>query len=598
MHLIDTQTLQLLTVTGEHDVKYAILSHRWEGDEVLYDDMKDLSSCHKAGVGKLKAFCKLARQLNHQYVWMDTCCIDKRSSAELSEAINSMYSYYERAEACIAYLSDVHAVKGADTFEKSLRCSVWFTRCWTLQELLAPRDVAFYNSRWEILGKKAELAPLISDIARIDISALEGIELSDFSIAERMAWASHRHATRPEDVAYSLMGIFDVNMPMLYGEGHRAFTRLQEEILRYSDDETIFAWTASSGESSVDSRSGLLAASPTDFQHCRHLKPSRLFERTETLMLTSRGLAASFSVAATQCGDGSSLYVAFLNASFRIPGESEQFLGIFLRQVGLDEHDFERVPMHADSCVTHCWKGSHLQVSSMQPSTVRVHVRHRGKKKELRPQLAYGFDLGKTIRQTSTGWSSMFSGNITLDGQQVKLAPDANWAYCDDIAKLVVRLPPRLGGPVCNIAIDGAIKDIAFIQLGLSWDGAPICIIVDNFAVADRDSYPDSYITSTALALESFDAAHYNAVPWTENQKVWRDHYVAFKMLPDQVYTGIFALRVELNEAIKWLCLQPDLTTGRFKNRANWIVKLTPYEKDHQKIWTFELEASSKIVLY
>ena len=146
MHLINTQTPQLEAVTGENDVEYAILSHRWGNDEVFYDDMNDLSSCHKVGLDKLKGFCKLAKELDYQYVWMDTCCIDKRSSAELSEAINSMYRYYESAKACIAYLSNVHNVREDADFEQSFRHSVWFTRCWTLQELLAPRDVTFYNA--------------------------------------------------------------------------------------------------------------------------------------------------------------------------------------------------------------------------------------------------------------------------------------------------------------------------------------------------------------------------------------------------------------------------------------------------------------------
>ena len=127
----------------------------------------------------------------------------------------------------------------------------------------------------------------------MNASALRGTPLSDFSIAQRMAWASYRHATRPEDVAYSLMGIFDVNMPMLYGEGNRAFTRLQEETLRFSDDETIFAWQPIYG-GTVIGRSGLLAVSPFDFQNCQYLVPSRLHEKSDTFTLTSRGLTGTF----------------------------------------------------------------------------------------------------------------------------------------------------------------------------------------------------------------------------------------------------------------------------------------------------------------
>lgn len=108
MHLINTETLQLKSFVSESDVKYAILSHRWQSEEVLHDDIQDLSSCRKSGINKIKAFCGLAQGLGYEYAWIDTCCIDKKSSAEIAEAINSMYRYYKNAGECIVYLSDVH----------------------------------------------------------------------------------------------------------------------------------------------------------------------------------------------------------------------------------------------------------------------------------------------------------------------------------------------------------------------------------------------------------------------------------------------------------------------------------------------------------
>lgn len=255
MYLIDSNTFKLEQFVSWEDVdEYAILSHRWGAvkDEVLFEDMDNLSAFKKesgmkeAGMKKLEECCRIAREHDIRWVWMDTCCVDKKSSAELSESMNSMFNYYKHAKLCIAYLRDVKAETVYEPlFHSEFRKSEWFTRSWTLQELIAPGPEAltFYNHAWKKLAKKDHLIDFISEITGIDDEALIGEDISQFSIAERMAWAAHRKATRQEDVAYSLMGIFSVNMPMLYGEGAKAFQRLQEEILRHSDDETIFAWS-------------------------------------------------------------------------------------------------------------------------------------------------------------------------------------------------------------------------------------------------------------------------------------------------------------------------------------------------------------------
>lgn len=327
MHLINTETLQLETFTSENDTKYIILSHRWQEDEVLYEDMTDLSSCTKLGVNKLKAFCKLAREKGYDHAWVDTCCIDKKSSAELAEAINSMYRYYECTEMCVAYLCDVECYAVDDPeFGKSFRSSVWFTRCWTLQELIAPRVLEFYSSSWGFMSNKLDLLELISDITSIHLEVLDDPSLvASYSVAQRMSWASHRTATRTEDIAYSLMGLFDVNMPTLYGEGPRAFIRLQEEILHYSDDETIFVWVDSNRDS--DYTNGLLAKSPADFSICREITATRLHDREQPLTLTNRGIAGSLIMIETS--KRSFTFSAILNASIKAPQRSEHFVGLF-----------------------------------------------------------------------------------------------------------------------------------------------------------------------------------------------------------------------------------------------------------------------------
>ncbi|KAF1976635.1 HET-domain-containing protein, partial [Bimuria novae-zelandiae CBS 107.79] len=183
-------------------------------------------------------------------------CIDKSSSAELTEAINSMFRWYQKAAACCAYLDD--ATLGSesacdDTIEDLLRWSRWFTRGWTLQELIAPNEVHFYDSLWKPMGTRTALGTCIADITSINSEILTTPRatartsihslLSEKSVARRMAWTAHRKTTRPEDIAYCLLGLFDIHMPLIYGEGtKKAFARLQIEILRDSTDQSILAW--------------------------------------------------------------------------------------------------------------------------------------------------------------------------------------------------------------------------------------------------------------------------------------------------------------------------------------------------------------------
>ena len=187
--------------------------------------------------------CEVAHHHGYEYIWIDSSCINKDSSSELSEAINSMYNWYSRAEVCYAFLSDVPHDDDVAAEGSAFRKSRWFSRGWTLQELIAPQRVLFLSSQWTTLGTKAELAGVIQEITRVDRDVLMHIEsLNDKSVAQRMSWAAGRETTRVEDKAYSLLGIFGIAMPTLYGEGVQAFRRLQEEILRRFPDQSLFAW--------------------------------------------------------------------------------------------------------------------------------------------------------------------------------------------------------------------------------------------------------------------------------------------------------------------------------------------------------------------
>jgi Heterokaryon incompatibility protein (HET) len=225
---------------------YAILSHTWtEGEEVSFQELRDGTGKTKPGYKKI-IFCgERAKRDGLQYFWVDTCCIDKSNSTELSEAINSMFRWYRAAKKCYVYLSDVSNVAIATDdpliqlpSDAAFCASRWFTRGWTLQELLAPSSVEFFSREGTRLGDKQSLQKKIHKITGIAVQALQGSELSRFSVPERFSWARGRQTTRQEDHAYALLGIFNKHMPLIYGEGKaNAMKRLEEEIRKPSKGE-------------------------------------------------------------------------------------------------------------------------------------------------------------------------------------------------------------------------------------------------------------------------------------------------------------------------------------------------------------------------
>jgi Heterokaryon incompatibility protein (HET) len=241
-------------VSDRDDIpQYAILSHTWGEDteEVSFKDMMDGTGMRKPGYDKIRFCGEQARRDDLQYFWIDTCCIDKSSSTELQEAINSMFRWYRNAAKCYVYLADVsRPALDADgrpsqlAWETSFRSSRWFTRGWTLQELVAPVLVGFFSKEGEHLGNKRSLERHIHEVTGIPIKALRGSPLYDFSVTERMAWTENRETTRKEDKAYSLLGIFDVHMPLIYGEGReKAFRRLRGKIEKASRGQLLpFIW--------------------------------------------------------------------------------------------------------------------------------------------------------------------------------------------------------------------------------------------------------------------------------------------------------------------------------------------------------------------
>lgn len=219
--------------------RYAILSHTWGADdeEVTFKDLMEDTGKDKAGYQKIEFCRKQAIKDGIQCFWVDTCCIDKSSSSELTEAINSMFRWYQDASNCYVYLYDVstsgnstNAQSSPITLEAAFRQSRWFTRGWTLQELIAPTSVKFFSQEGDFLGSKKSLEKEIHEITEIALHALRGNPLSEFEAEERFSWAKHRETKRKEDKAYSLLGIFGVHMPLIYGEGNNAFARLRKAI--------------------------------------------------------------------------------------------------------------------------------------------------------------------------------------------------------------------------------------------------------------------------------------------------------------------------------------------------------------------------------
>ena len=301
MWLINTTTLQLEPFTPPNVPTYAILSHTWShicnDEELSFQEFNDIGRAKtRMGFSKIRKTCKFARKRGIPYAWVDTCCIDKSSSAELSESINSMYNWYRQSEICYAYISDWPPETGwadlspiangdskiedstddnssisrsenpdqadnlnngpdsasrlSSAFSSSESYALnpplrWFTRGWTLQELIAPTKIEFYDQMWNLKGLKSDQL-VVSNLSRITGITPYVIEdgnngrLRETCLGQRMSWAANRETSRIENTAYCLLGIFQINMPLLYGEGDRAFLRLQEEIIKSSTDGGLF----------------------------------------------------------------------------------------------------------------------------------------------------------------------------------------------------------------------------------------------------------------------------------------------------------------------------------------------------------------------
>lgn len=386
IRLIDTATLRPSLYESDKDTpRYAILSHTWEyGKEVTLQELEELEvkeiktplrsipdrdsyyypahpTRNRTGFAKIVECCRQARLRGLRYVWVDTCCIDKKDPTELGEAINSMFRWYQHAAECYVYLSDInlasissrelgvemnepynkdikdkgengilrglqerfreilrekdnettHAMDRAPAsrafYEPLARCR-WFTRGWCLQELIAPLKMEFYDAEWHCLGSKQSLSGILFEITGISPSVLNLHQLDSIPVAVKMAWAARRQTTRVEDRAYCLLGMFNIYMPLLYGEGAHAFRRLQEEIIKRSDDLSIFAPLAIGMDN--DGRVAhdlvprdLFASGPEAFKNIKHIKKSKSQIGPGSFAMTNNGLHFTGAILKTNMKD-------------------------------------------------------------------------------------------------------------------------------------------------------------------------------------------------------------------------------------------------------------------------------------------------------
>ena len=349
MWLLNTTTKNLREFNGNEisKISYAILSHTWlpkddDGNtqEILFHEADQLSKTdagpssepeieqtaeHRPGNKKVLSCCEIARRDGYDYVWIDTCCIDKRSSARLSEAITSMYQWYSRAAKCYVYLADFSIFS-----HRGLRTCRWFKRGWTLQELIASKKVEFFDGEWNKVDY-ISVGIIGARKGTTNISELTGIgeqvfgdqdKLLKCGVPERMSWAAHRETTEPEDMAYCLMGLFNVQIPIQYGEGaEEAFKRLQLAYMARNYDCSLFAWMA------ARKSSGLLASSPTDFQDTKWIGGSFPKGVLVPWQMTNLGISITLPLKEIRTGVFTGILSCFIKT------EGAEAIGIFLEEV-------------------------------------------------------------------------------------------------------------------------------------------------------------------------------------------------------------------------------------------------------------------------
>lgn len=532
MRLLHVHSRQVEDFIGAQVPRYAILSHTWGAEEVLLQDLADPEHRSKKGYAKIEGSCQQAIRDGFDYVWVDTCCIDKSSSAELSEAINSMFEWYKRGQICYVYLVDVPT--GDDPYAENspFRRSRWFTRGWTLQELIAPRNVVFFDTHWDPIFGPAGFhgdvlsqrrAYLLSEITGIDPWSLVGDDRhGKVPICLKLAWAAKRKTTRIEDMAYCMLGLLEINMPLLYGEGPKAFIRLQEEVLKSTQDLSVLAWgfdkpwQQTASLSRGQERSGnILAPSITYFESlnedkCRPILRDMFINNPLSFkshsMMTNHGLLITLPIICIEKKDG--LYLAMIVGGKHSGG---RFLGLPLRRI---RHWFME-PLHGTPNVIL----QSLSNFSFRPKVKWKTVYLVGQ----RQSISTGINDGRMASSLSR---SLLSLNTSWNTKSIPTVEPGIWINLKELAEVgfVVRslyppwnLEPRwdgsmINGITCNL-FRGKLEMIMVLsrtdpQLGASK--------IESYALriklraASDTRLVRSYQASLARASPFFDAWQYD----------------------------------------------------------------------------------------
>ncbi|RYP52969.1 hypothetical protein DL768_001963 [Monosporascus sp. mg162] len=423
MRLLHAKSLVLHDFPNDGQIpEYAILSHTWggNGDEVTIKDLSSWTPLYKRkpGWAKIKGCCKQAVTDGIEYVWIDTCCMgrSKRSQEAVGDEIQSIWKYYSGARVCYVHLADVQASPetSADSPDSGFCRSRWFTRGWTVPELLAPIFVRFYDVSWKYLGSKAELSRIIEGITGIGAQVLRDPgEVKRQSVACRMSWVSTRETAREEDIAYCLLGIFGVKMPIDYGEGRRnAFIRLQYHILRSSKDPSLFAWgyNLPLGGTNGNCGVGMLAETPSAFEHCSQVEP------------VSGGAEPSFQVTASGLQFRLPMQMdeptgtALLNLECAI---GDYYLVLPLSRSPTARKEFERTPYGKPTLVHR----SKLATFSTRPVNTQLINRSRSISAQIEVSLVYPEELFFEL-------ADVYPPNVLQDVGPVMIVPAEGEVRC------------------------------------------------------------------------------------------------------------------------------------------------------------------------
>ena len=579
LRLIDVQTHNFANPTriwAEDKLEYAVLSHRWlaEADEVSFKEIGNPAIAEsKNGLFKITGTCELAKKAGLRYAWLDTCCIDKSSSAELQESINSMYRWYAESTVCFVYLKDIDIISNPDP--AIIKHDMWFDRGWTLQELIAPKNVEFYDKNWNYVGNKHDLKQHIHERTGISLALLENkAELQEFSVAQRMSWAAHRETTVLENQAYSLFGMFGISLPMLYGERENAFQRLQEEIIRISDDHSIFAWKGVGPH-----HSGLLARTPKDFSGCGSVRKLRLRNGCSAYKITNRGIEITLNLtpwtldtylARIHCND-------FAAPSIPNAGLGEMS-GIFLRRLGEDDQ-YARIEIEREDVINHIHNPPKLKDKRAYNSITNssqdllVYVRQAiGRDPHLTTECIYGYRICGDLLERNSKGKPLFK------------FPGPNGITFNEVTRTVTM--PR-GSPsqgyIATMDISRQGKAICIIRLCFDFGFNPV-VYLENAksvgAIGGRPANPiyDDWIEDT---LQKRSLANIPETPELERSEL-------------QAYGGKLYAFEDLHRVGLWV-LKADRIDGLDvrlfgTEKDNIRVVLEKVKTDQGIIWDFKIE--------